>query len=196
MGFFNLIAGKNMGGGGLDHTVTFMVDGEPYEIVSIKDGQKIGEPLFIPEVGTNEGWYDGDTKISFPYIPTQTLELVANVITSRKEIEINNAGELWYTYYKTDYVKTNDGWSIVGWWKVGTGGVHFYIVGKTEESVITNAVTAPTGTIQYNGETYYYCTITKASAELKDYGKCVQIEGVDTDEAMVNALLNYYFMVV
>lgn len=64
----------------LDNTVTFTVDGEPYEIVSVKNGNSINEPVTQP---TKDGEYLNGWKtsegnvISFPYAPTSDTNLEA-----------------------------------------------------------------------------------------------------------------------
>lgn len=67
------------GGGGalLDNTVTFTVDGEPYEIVSVKSGNSVNAPATEP---INNGllltsWKVNDTEVSFPFTPTENCEI-------------------------------------------------------------------------------------------------------------------------
>ena len=66
----------------LDHTVIFKVDGNPYEIVSVKDGNQINAPANIPtsESGTFGGWLNGETSVTFPLTPTEDLRLNAEFI--------------------------------------------------------------------------------------------------------------------
>lgn len=64
----------------LDHTVTFTIDGEPYEIVSVKAGNSVLKPYSSPEK-SEEGlfcdkWKDSNGElISFPYVPTRNINL-------------------------------------------------------------------------------------------------------------------------
>lgn len=64
----------------LDHTVTFKVDGEPYEIVSVKAGNSVLKPYSAPEK-IEEGlicdkWENSNGElISFPYKPTGNISL-------------------------------------------------------------------------------------------------------------------------
>lgn len=63
----------------LDHTVTFTVDSEPYEVVSVKDGNKVNEPTKpTSDSGVFAHWENenGDT-IHFPYIPTSNTNLTS-----------------------------------------------------------------------------------------------------------------------
>ena len=64
----------------IDHTVTFTVNGEPYEIMSVKDGNSVVQPYNDPVVdGFNfGGWGDIDgTPITFPLKPTKDTEIIA-----------------------------------------------------------------------------------------------------------------------
>ena len=63
----------------LDHTVTFLSDGEPYEIVSVKSGNSVNAPAIDPisESGSFAGWqFNGET-VGFPYPLESDVELVA-----------------------------------------------------------------------------------------------------------------------
>jgi hypothetical protein len=63
----------------LDYTVTFTVDGEPYEIVSVKNGNMVNAPATEPtsegEIFT--GWHLNDTKFDFTNPVENDVELVA-----------------------------------------------------------------------------------------------------------------------
>ena len=66
--------------GGLDHTVTFTVDGEPYEIVSVKNGNSVNAPQTIPTKNGSVfgGWLNADSEIIiFPCVPTTEVVLNA-----------------------------------------------------------------------------------------------------------------------
>lgn len=67
----------------LDHTVTFMVDGEPYEVVSVKDGNSVNAPSGIPtsDEGNFDGWSLNGNTILFPYTPTEDVELIATFLS-------------------------------------------------------------------------------------------------------------------
>lgn len=66
----------------LDHTVTFTVEGEPYEVVSVKDGNVINTPTTPTKAGfVFSGWNNAEGEIiSFPYTPTKTEELIAEYL--------------------------------------------------------------------------------------------------------------------
>jgi hypothetical protein len=59
----------------LDHTVTFMVDGEPYEVVSVKNGNSVNAPTEPTKEGYEFiNWNDIDGNIvSFPITPTEDI---------------------------------------------------------------------------------------------------------------------------
>lgn len=62
------------------HTVTFTVDGEPYEIVSVKAGNSVNAPSIEPrkENLVFIRWNDGNgDEVAFPFTPTEDTEIVA-----------------------------------------------------------------------------------------------------------------------
>jgi hypothetical protein len=62
----------------LDHTVIFMVDGEPYEVVSVKDGNSVNAPINpTSENGGFDSWEIDGTKVTFPYTPTNNITMNA-----------------------------------------------------------------------------------------------------------------------
>ena len=63
----------------LDHTVKFTVDGEPYEVVSVKDGNSVYAPSGTPvsDEGNFGGWSLNGELVEFPYTPTEDVELTA-----------------------------------------------------------------------------------------------------------------------
>lgn len=205
MGFFNLIAGKNMSGGNaLDHTVTFMVDGEPYEIVSVKDGNSVNTPATPPSESGIIKWLLDNQEVSFPYIPTNNIELDANISMTHTEIELYNKGDIVFIWYRDastggNYTKSNDGWSVVGCSSASSGGVsntYFILVGKTQESCAMSGSGTQSGTIQYNGETYYYRAKQVSTSFVTDYGKAVQLDIEYTDNnTLATQLLDYYYCV-
>lgn len=75
----DLVNVKGAGPELLDHTVTFTVDGEPYEVVSVKDGNSVNRPATDPakEDYSFSGWKLNSEKVTFPYVPTENTELIA-----------------------------------------------------------------------------------------------------------------------
>jgi hypothetical protein len=70
---------KTSGGASLDHTVTFMVDEEAYEIVSVKNGNSVNAPTTEP---TKDGevfieWQKDGEFVEFPYTPEGTETISA-----------------------------------------------------------------------------------------------------------------------
>ena len=64
----------------LDHTVTFMVKDELYEVVSVKDGNAVRVPGTDPAVeGFNfRSWgYDENNQLIQPFVPTEDTTLIA-----------------------------------------------------------------------------------------------------------------------
>lgn len=189
------------GGNSLDHTVTFMVDGEPYEIVSVKDGNSVNAPATPPSESGIVKWLLDNQEVSFPYIPTNNIELDANISMNHTEIELNNKGELVLSWYRDastggNYTKTNDGWSIVGCCEY-KDSIYLYtmfiLVGKTQQSC---AMGGTSGNIQYNGETYYYQAKQVSTSFVTDYGKAVKLDIEYTDNnTLATQLLDYYYCV-
>ena len=64
----NKIAELSGGGGGLDYTVTFTVEGESYEIVGVKSGQTVSAPNVNPlkEDYIFSGWKRNGETVTFP----------------------------------------------------------------------------------------------------------------------------------
>lgn len=71
---------QTSGGELLDHTVTFTVEGEPYEVVSVKDGNSVNAPSVEPTSvnGFFAGWQTSGELVGFPYTPTEDVDLIAN----------------------------------------------------------------------------------------------------------------------
>lgn len=130
------------------------------------------------------------------------IDELKNTPTIHTEIELNNNGDLVYSWYrdattKGDVTKTNDGWSIVGYSKSVSGGMaytHFVLVGKTQQSVITNATQTESGTLTYNGIVYYYTVKKIVTQYVTDCGKAEQLEETFTDNTtLATKVLDYYY---
>lgn len=91
------IAEVSGGGDLLDNTVTFTVDGEPYEIVSVKNGNSINPPKTLPTKEEYKFSYwvntEGNTVV-FPYIPTEEQVFLAEFV--------KYYSEKFYSYYGVD----------------------------------------------------------------------------------------------
>lgn len=71
------------GGASIGYTVTFKVSGNDYYVASCLVGDSVLAPE-NPSVSGKvfNGWYDGTEKIVFPYTPTQSVTLTANMLSS------------------------------------------------------------------------------------------------------------------
>ena len=77
----------------LDHTVTFTVDGEPYEIISVKNGVSVNEPIPLENTLFAE-WKDTDgNTISFPYIPTSDIAVSSQTLAYQVVDYIESTGK-------------------------------------------------------------------------------------------------------
>jgi hypothetical protein len=72
----------------LDHIVTFTVDGEPYEVVSVKNGNSVNAPATKPTSGSGSllEWQMNGAKVDFPYPVENDVEFVALLGTVADEI--------------------------------------------------------------------------------------------------------------
>jgi hypothetical protein len=63
----------------LDYTVKFMVDGEVYEIISVKQGNSVNAPITPPtsESGSFISWQLNNEDVIFPYLPIGDTEFTA-----------------------------------------------------------------------------------------------------------------------
>ncbi len=72
----------------LDNTVKFLVDGEPYEIVSVKNGNFVSKPLTDPTSpnGVFISWQNSDNvPVNFPYPPNGDVTLYALITEPQAE---------------------------------------------------------------------------------------------------------------
>lgn len=102
---------RHSGGGvSLDHTVTFMADDKPYEIVSVKDGNAVNAPATNPasEAGSFSYWALNGSVIGFPYIPTENIGVVAVFINlcSDAIYKIFNVDKNEHPYLYVQYSKS------------------------------------------------------------------------------------------
>lgn len=77
----------------LDHTVTFTVDGEPYEVVSVKNGNSVNEPS-RPKIDGFKfvKWVDVDgNQVTFPFTPSEETIISALLVEGEDYTELINA---------------------------------------------------------------------------------------------------------
>jgi hypothetical protein len=184
------------GGQVLDHTVTFIVDGEPYEVVSVKDGNQVNGTPTIPtsKSGTFCYWKDGEgNAVDFPFTPINDSTFIAHIQSARKEIEVKTAGAY---VCKTLGYKTTDEVALFGQWNTSSGYEYGFLVGRTETSVATSFVPDETGTIEYEGETWYYKLDCYYDGDLNDGEIQPYFVGYASDVPKADVpkkILDYYF---
>lgn len=185
----------------LDHTVTFKVLGEPYEIVSCKDGNIIDKPLATPLVDNGTfvyWWMDNNDEnimdvVEFPYMPTEDCDIHALCLGNT----FFNAGDYVSSSMGT---KTNDGKAYYGlkrtydvvWgsWYAG------YLVSNDKDAVLTDKITRAYE-VTYNNETWYYSVNSdnpKASYENGDISP-YYLENTSSASAteIVKSILDAYY---
>ena len=155
----DLTNAKTNGGVSLDHTVTFLADGEPYEVVSVRNGNSVNAPATRPisNSGVFVGWMLNNETIDFPYLFESDVELVAKFQTVRNEITVTKAGTNISTACGT---KVNDGLAVLGYfYDLGGGQFRGLVIGRTEDDIqVQDSYGTNYGveTITYNGEVWYY----------------------------------------
>jgi hypothetical protein len=165
---FGLSCGGIVEGEGItpiNHTVMFTVDGEPYEIISVKNGNKVREPAVSPKSNNKIllGWqYADGTKQDFPFVPESNAELTALFVDGLPEIEINNTN----AFLKTGdfgghlYTKASSETAVAGMYSFQSAFFGPIVVSRTNEGariLRDGAEYGTTLTTTVNGETWYYC---------------------------------------
>jgi hypothetical protein len=192
----NLSNAKTSGVATVDYTVTFLADGEPYEVVSVKDGNTVNAPSGTPtsDIGTFTGWKLNGGYITFPHKPEANDIINAVFQSARTEFEINQGNTAFATVDSKTLVKTSDGWSIAGYIQ-GGNSFFVFLVGETKESATFNCDSQSYFDFDYNGRTYYYQFLNCGSKEPTMKAGCTEnlgSFGMVTDGAI--KLLDYYFM--
>lgn len=75
---------KGSGDSSLDHTVKFMADGGPYEIIQVTDGCSVNAPSVNPESADSvfAYWQIDDEKVEFPFLPETDTVITALFVES------------------------------------------------------------------------------------------------------------------
>jgi hypothetical protein len=139
MSFFNMLLTKQLNGNSsMDHTVTFTSNGEPYEIVSVKNGNFINEPVTKPisKTGAFIGWQINGNDVDFPYPPTDDVTISA-LFVWRSNTD--------YLYENFDVDKTTFPYVVVGCKDNGDGTAHCDIWFANKFSDINGRIIIPTG---------------------------------------------------
>ena len=184
----------------LDHTVTFMVEDKPYEIVSVTSGNTVTAPSGIPmsDNGSFVWWQDvNGEKITFPYLPTADVNIYALFSKVRTELEISSAN-IELLAFKTGGVitKVNDGKMLAMLYKASSN-VGIYTVSEISQDscTITNQFTS--GTVEYNGRTFYYSRSRVGNvSRLNENVYDMRNTEFSTDLEAVTHLLDYYHRVI
>jgi hypothetical protein len=185
----------------IDHTVTFLADGEPYEIVSVKNGNSVNAPATNPAKDDLVfiEWRDsGDKAIGFPFPITTDTQIFAHFIAVRVEIEYYDANTVLGTYGNDDVKtnsKANNGWSILGI-QHKDGFPCAILVGLTANECDMKGFSSSyytRGSVEYNGVMYYFCTYKYGwkGNTVTETAYDTQVNNNDQEAAL--ALLKYYF---
>lgn len=174
-----------------------------------KDEANYSPQIFITYVDGDGNYIDGMTRIFVgkDYVDEQIATLQAQIDelkppTIRTEIELNNKGDLVYSWYRDastggNYTKANDGWCVVGCCEgiyYSSQTVFFALVGKDAQSVLVSGTSGQSGTIQYNDETYYYRVFPCTKSFVTDYGKSAILDIEFTDNTtLATKVLDYYY---
>lgn len=197
-----LASGGNVTATELDYTVRFLVDGKPYEIVSVKSGNKVSKPLTDPisENGKFTGWKDNNGKVDFPY-PSENviegvIELSAVFQTVRDEISTDKAGTNLGSVLGT---KKNDGLCVLAYGPMNSsspnGWNSYYIIGKSTEAIKTTNSFAKTGDFTYENETWYWGKINNNGTPILDGDvEFYSINQASDTDSSISKVLDYYFM--
>lgn len=157
----------------LDYTVEFRLNNSAYKIVSVCRGLSVEKPSVDPP---NQGIYrfNGwkienektgeleDAYMEFPYAPASDVVAVAYFQKVREEMEKYQALSFIAADKAGDSVyKMSDGWCIAGCADTQGGHGHVMLVALNEQDCqMTPDKSYITGSVVYNGVTYYYCDAT------------------------------------
>ena len=186
----------------VDHTVTFLADGEPYEIVSVKNGNSVKEPDKPTPTGKTT-WIDslGNSQ-QFPFFPEENTLLTAQIQAARTEIEITEVGQAFYTAGTYSYCKANDGWCIGGYYYDTDNPCYCpLLVSNTEEGAaivrLGGSSHSAVNSFDYNGMTYYYSEeYVSKTVPTMSAGYTENLGSFSKPKDAAIKLLDYYFMKV
>lgn len=176
----------------LDYTVTFISEGEPYEIIQVKKDSKINAPVTEPisPNGLYYGWlYNDGSRVVFPYTPNSNINLFAGFSTVRREISSSTAGTFLCTAMGT---KLNDGLCVCGWY-YNSGLYYGRVIGQSKEAISTDKAPKASGSFQYNDKTWYYNQYQDSQTNFKDGLPPRQMNS--NPNYFNKELLDYFFMV-
>lgn len=195
-------AGKQAGGGNaaLDHTVTFTVDEQPYEVILVKEGNSVNAPHSPPIKGIEKFnyWMSADMPAEFPFTPSDDIEFTAKFSQGKLSMEWETAG-LWCTVNGNDYNKVNDGLVVCGKGlseEYGSGYSTIAMVSDNEAYLLIdpNDTYIHSGSADYNGKTYYYVARGyKNDTASNIIDKATYVGTLSYTKSCVKTILDYYF---
>lgn len=174
------------GGSNIGYEVKFKVDGNDYYVSQCLQGESITEPpIPTSQTGTFTAWQINGADVSFPYTPSADVELTAHFSTVRTEMEIYDAGTtLW-----TGKTKDNNGKAICG---KTSDDKTLALVGLSANDVAFPYPTR-TGSITYDGDTYYYCLYSSSSAVTNPNEAFANVKGAGMYATFASNILDHYF---
>lgn len=184
----------------VNHTVTFIVDDQPYEIVSVKSGNSVTPPkdangldrVIESTEGNFDFWHIDGERVEFPYVPTSDVEIVAYTSNTRDYL-VWKPGEAMPHFGS----KSTEEFAISGWCY---DSVYYVMAVAKTESALNCAFYSrySHSTFDYNGETWYLLstesnnTSVVTSYTTKRIPNCEGLSMVDAAKKM----LDYYYFKV
>ena len=149
----------------LDYTVEFRLNNSAYETVSVRSGLSVYTPSIDPPnqgIYRFNGWKIDGEYMEFPYTPHRDVVANAYFQKVREEMELYDALAFIVTDESGNTVyKKSEGWCIGGCADTQGGHGHVMLVALNEKDCqMTPDKSYITGSVTYNGVTYYYCDVT------------------------------------
>lgn len=140
----------------LDYTVTFTVDGEPYEIVSVKDGNSVNAPTKPEKEGYKfTGWFDeNNVAIMLPFVPTTDITISTILEEGEDYTELINA-----LYTKAETTPEAHPYITIAYYQ-GDSTVTVYLT--TSKSAVSN-----NGVVYTYGSAKYRSNIGVANSDFR-----------------------------
>lgn len=148
--------------GNIGYMANFYIDEDIYYKASCLQNNYISRPPDPTLTSPNQlfNWKYNNTKVSFPYAPSDDVDIYANIVEVRAGMEIYEAETQLFSG-TTTVRKKEYGWSIGGY-SHSNWGVVFVLVGKTPQSCKIEDASSQSPTINwlvYNDIVYYYSSL-------------------------------------
>lgn len=190
----------------VNYTVKFMVDGEAYEVVSVKSGNSVTTPkdasgyerLIESPNGNFDYWHIDGNKVTFPYVPTSDVDIEALILTTRDYL-LWKQGQ-WANIFGG---KDTSEFTVLGCCYYGknpnnSASIYYQMaVGRTETSITCSFSDRQTiSTFDYNGETWHLLSTSFNNPSgyneqaTRHIPNCEGLSVVDAAKKM----LDYYYM--